>query len=494
MPDSDLQPISPKRAQELYLEERQEDARYSTIQTVEQGTDLFTEWCINRGLNNMNNLTGRGLQDFKHYCKQNTEKNKISLNGMLSTVRRFLVFCVNIEAVSTDLPSKVPISKTADDEDVCYEKPSKEEVEQILQYLEKYEYASRRHVEFAIIHEIGCRVGALRAIDDPEDLALDDDEPALKLRHRPEGKPDEKKGTPLKNGKDGQRNVNISTELVEIIQAYRDRPDQKSVTDQFGRNPLLKTSDGRPRVATIRRDFYKLTRPCTVTSQCPHKDYDMDSCEAKRRNSEASKCPSSFTPHPLRRFSIEKQIDQGVPKDILSDRTNVSVPVLNKHYDTRSEERKRKQRLKSLEKLFDGYGDPKETLTPREFAAVTNDDGMIDPVELHGLIRQDDTVNKTDGAGCNSRNGDKGDEKQLTFEEFDKTLQINHPAIVPTIVAVRVGSWVPDRLRRELEAMTPASEPSPWPGPNRAAKAIAAYALFSFMIAFNLTLIGLLPV
>jgi len=42
------------------------------------------------------------------------------------------------------------------------------------------------------------------------------------------------------------------------------------------------------------------------------------------------------------------QIDTGVPKEILSDRADVSVPVLEKRYDQRSEERKSRRRREEL--------------------------------------------------------------------------------------------------------------------------------------------------
>jgi hypothetical protein len=42
------------------------------------------------------------------------------------------------------------------------------------------------------------------------------------------------------------------------------------------------------------------------------------------------------------------QLDTGVHKEILSDRVDVSVPVLEKHYDQRSEERKSRRRREEL--------------------------------------------------------------------------------------------------------------------------------------------------
>ncbi len=41
-------------------------------------------------------------------------------------------------------------------------------------------------------------------------------------------------------------------------------------------------------------------------------------------------------------------LDAGVPKEILGDRVEVSVSVLEKHYDQRSEERKSRRRREEL--------------------------------------------------------------------------------------------------------------------------------------------------
>jgi len=49
------------------------------------------------------------------------------------------------------------------------------------------------------------------------------------------------------------------------------------------------------------------------------------------------------------------QLDEGVPKELLSDRVDVSVPVLDKHYDQRSEKRKSRRRREALEATLPQY-------------------------------------------------------------------------------------------------------------------------------------------
>jgi hypothetical protein len=134
--------------------------------------------------------------------------------------------------------------------------------------------------------------------------------------------------------------------MVEFLQAFIGH-NRHAVTDGFGRDPLFTPSKGRCSMTTIRRGFYKLTRPCEYDPNCPH-DRELAECEATK-TSHAAYCPSSFTTHPLRKWVIMSQLDAGVPKELLSDRVDVSVPILDKHYDQRSEERKSRRRREALE-------------------------------------------------------------------------------------------------------------------------------------------------
>ena len=49
------------------------------------------------------------------------------------------------------------------------------------------------------------------------------------------------------------------------------------------------------------------------------------------------------------------QLDAGMPKELLSDRVDVSVPALDKHHDQRTEERKSKRWREELEKHLYAY-------------------------------------------------------------------------------------------------------------------------------------------
>jgi integrase len=482
MNPNNLEPIEPQSAVEMYLDERREDATYATRRTIEDGLDLFIEWSEQAGTDNMNEVRGRELRKFRTWCKETSENKTVSLNGIMSVLRRFLVFCVEIEAVYSEVPEKTPMPNVPDDDAVSDEKPTDEEVNAILEFLEKHEPYSRRHVEFRLMKELGDRIGTVRAIDVRD---VDVQNRVIRLRHRPEPQRPDVRGTPLKNGKDGERNQNISKGLADLIKEYLKSPPRPDVMDKFGRKPLLTTKDGRPEITTIRRDIYKLTRPCTYSDEFPH-DCDPDECKANISR-HASECPSSHSPHPLRRWSIEHQIESGVSKELLSDRVDVSVPVLNEHYDRRSEERKRQHRLEVLEKVFGDYGDPGATIDAGVLVDMfVNDDGSVDTKELMEFNRKrGEDVSDSD---------DDAHEDQLTFDDLsDSSTGVLHPALAPIFAGVAASQLVVTRLRRELDALTSRPGTSLRPNRGRMAKGAAAYSLFVGMVAFNLMTIGLTP-
>jgi site-specific recombinase XerD len=347
MEPRNLKPITPERAIEWYHDERHEEVRAATRRAHQSALGIFQDWTDETGLDNLNDLSGRDLVAFKTWRKNETDINTVSLNGTLAVIKRFLRFCETIEAVPQDFAEKVPMPNVPPNEEVRTDVPEDDVVEAIRDYYRRCNYASRQHATFELIAEVGVRLGAVRAID------VDDFIPAdaiIHLNHRPEST--DVYGTPLKNGSDGERIINLSSSLVDCIQAYVDY-NRHDVTDEFDREPLFTTSKGRISGATLRRDFYKLSRPCENALDCPH-GREKVSCEATQ-NTEASDCPSSFSTHPLRKWSIMSQLDEGVPKELLSDRVDVSVPVLDKHYDQRSEERKSRRRREVLEANMDQY-------------------------------------------------------------------------------------------------------------------------------------------
>ena len=200
----------------------------------------------------------------------------------------------------------------------------------IVEYHDRYKYASVEHVLATILWETGCRIGGAHSLDvDDCHLDPDDAEPYVEFRHRPPQ-------TTLKNGRDGERLVSISQSLASVLDDYIEQ-NRAVVMDDVGRDPLFTSSHGRYHKNMLRNLVYGMTRPCVVSGECPHAR-DVEDCEAARRRNDACKCPTSKSPHAVRRASITFMLREGTPTKVVSDRANVEVRVLEDHYDSRTPE------------------------------------------------------------------------------------------------------------------------------------------------------------
>ncbi|WP_276298826.1 tyrosine-type recombinase/integrase [Halorussus lipolyticus] len=332
----DLEPIAPEAAVDLYIDHRRDEVSDETLQSHRYRLKQFVLWCEEEGITNMNDVSGRDLHAFRVHRREDADLELVSLQGQLSTLRVFLGFCASIDAVPEGLRNKVMLPTVSDSEQASKTNLEPDRAEAALDYLERYHYASRNHVILLLLWRTGMRSGALRSLD------LDDfdwDEPAVELVHRPE------EDTPLKNAENSQRWVALSEHVARVVKDYRDGP-REDVTDDYGRRPVLTTSQGRASRSTVRNSVYLMTRPCWYGDGCPH-DRDIGECEATER-AYMSKCPSSRSPHDVRSGAITAHLLEDVPVEIVSDRMDVTQDVLDKHYDRRSEREKMNQRRDHL--------------------------------------------------------------------------------------------------------------------------------------------------
>jgi hypothetical protein len=166
-----------------------------------------------------------------------------------------------------------------------------------------------------------------------------------------------------------------------------------------------------------------------------------------------------------------------VSKELLTDRVDVSIPVLNEHYDTRNKERKREHRLEVLEMIFDDYGDPDATI----------DAGVL--VDM--FVNKDGTVD-TNALIDYKNNHESEPEDQMTFDQLtDGSTGMLHPGALPVIGVLAAGRLMFCRFRRELSALTTRPGTSLRPSNRRIAEGAAGYSLFVTLVAFNLVCLGL---
>lgn len=336
---NDLIDIEPEEALNEYLAHRENEVSESTHQAHRYRLQHFVRWCNEEGTENLNELTGRDLHKYRTWRRQEGDLSNVSLVTQLSTLRVFIKWCERIEAVEQGLHDKILIpdlSKHEDKRDVML---GGEEAGKLIEYLRQFEFGTRTHAVVEVLWHTGIRIGAAHSLDIED---YDGDEQYLRLRHRPDT------GTRLKNKEDGERFLALSDDVCSVLDGYIEF-NRIEVEDDHGRRPLFTSKFGRCTKSTIRDGIYQITRPCEYTGECPH-GREIESCEAMEHN-KASRCPSSVSPHAIRRGSITHHLSEDVPETVVSDRMNVSPDILEKHYDRRKEREKAEQRRYYLQDL-----------------------------------------------------------------------------------------------------------------------------------------------
>lgn len=332
-----LEPIEPETALELYLADKANELADASLTAHEYRLNHFVRWCDQQGLENLNELSGRQLHEYRLWRRNEGDLGKVSEKTQMDTLRVFIRWLESIDGVEQDLSEKVLSPTVTPDENSRDVMLEADRAKQVLSYWEKYEYASIEHVSIALMWHTMMRTGAVHALDVGD---YNPSEEYLEVRHRPET------DTPIKNKSDGERLVALSDEMCCLIDDWlEDR--RPSVTDEYGRDPLLATTHGRVCKGTLRKYVYKVSRPCSYSNECPH-DRDPQQCEAATPSS-PSRCPSSVSPHAIRRGSITHRLNNDLPDKVIGSRANVSQVVIEQHYDRRTEQEKMEQRRKYLD-------------------------------------------------------------------------------------------------------------------------------------------------
>ncbi len=362
--DADLQPLHPRDAMEMWIDRQGTERSEETIQSYYYRTKQFVEWCEEEDISNLNELTGRDIYRYDS-ARRADDLNQATLNTQLGTLRRFLEFCVDVEAVPVDLPLKVEVPQLAKIDRTNEEKLPQERAEVILESLERFKYASVDHALLALAWHTTARLGAIRSLDlrdcyltqedleripHEDDIQTDDIEgittPFVFFRHRPDT------DTPLKNKHEGERPVGLADDVGQLLQDYIE-VNRDQVEDEYGRKALFSTQKGTGRLSKggIRTRFNIITQPCRW-GPCPH-DRHPEECEATDHGYEA-RCPSSRSPHRVRTGSITWHRDCGWPPEVLAERANATPEVIRQHYDHPDLLKRMESRRSFIDQLEEG--------------------------------------------------------------------------------------------------------------------------------------------
>jgi len=323
-----------------YLRRRRADATDSSVYSWEYRLKIFIEWCEGIGIERVGDLRPVDLDEY--YDIRSGTVEPTTLRGEMWTLKGFVEYLDQLDAVEDDLQDAVRIPNVEKEDRSNDERLVEDDALALIGFFRNDEAAraSRNHVFLEIAWHTGARIGSIRALD-RRDANLDEN--YLEFNHRPDT------DTGLKNKRDGERPVAIPSEVSDILEEYI-RGDRYDVHDDHGRAPLLTSTHGRPGKNTIRVWSYQATQPC-LHSPCPH-GREREPCEYTE-HAHASKCPSSRSPHKIRTGSITWQLNIGIPPEVVAERVNASLKVIEQHYDKESPhermEQRRRQYIENME-------------------------------------------------------------------------------------------------------------------------------------------------
>ncbi|MEA5386216.1 tyrosine-type recombinase/integrase [Haloarculaceae archaeon H-GB11] len=332
--------LSPREAVDRFLARRRTEDTESSISTYFYRLKLWYAWCEEQGIEQVSELSGWSFEQYETY-RASQEIAISSLHNDMDTLKVFVEYLEQIDAVEDGLSEKVHVPHVSKKERSRETKLSTEDAARLLQHYRNSDmlYGNRKHAFLELAWHTGARVGGIRALDMRD---YSSEEKTVEFVHRPNT------DTPLKNKTDGERIVGLQRTVCDVLDAYV-RTHREKQHDDFRRQPLFTTTKGRPAVSTLRSESYLVTQPC-VYRRCPH-GHDRRQCEFRHQH-HASKCPSSRSPHHIRTGSITWHRDCGVPAEVTAERVNASIDVIREFYDKATKrEQMENRRRPHLDKL-----------------------------------------------------------------------------------------------------------------------------------------------
>lgn len=348
--------LSPRDARDKYLSRRQTDSTEESLDGWYYRLKLFVEWCDSIGIETVGDLHTLDIDEY--HDLRSSEVAPVTLEGEMATLKQFLRFLEDLGAVEDGLAESVRIPNIDDEARSSDKKLHASDALPLIRYYRNSprDYGKRQHAFLELAWVTGARQGGLRALD-VRDAYLDD-EPFVEFRHRPSSE------TPLKNKRQGERPVEITPETADVLQTYIEEY-RYSVRDDYGRQPLLASANGRPTANTIRVWSYLATQPC-VHTECPH-GKERETCQWTEY-AHASKCPSTRSPHQIRTGCITHLLNIGWPPQDVAERVNATVKTIEAHYDKAAPEERFRRLRKRMEtrrrSLIDDLDPTDETNDP----------------------------------------------------------------------------------------------------------------------------------
>lgn len=332
--------LSISKAIDRFIARNRPNWKGETARTYRKSLDTFEQYADDEDVESLAELERWNLGHYTDWLlEHDRDYARVTVQSKQKQARRWVKWLESQGFVDPGLHLAIEPLKLDDQEQTSSDILPPDELRDILAwYRESGRWrGTRRHALLEVVAHIGARRSGLRSLD------VDDwhpEERTLTFRNRPE------RGTRLKEGQQHERKVVLSEAPAEVLEEFVDweRVEQH---DRHGRQPLFASQQGRPTKSTITNWMYQATIPC-LRQECPH-NKRRHHCEWTEQT-EASKCPSTKSPHPVRRGSITWQLNIGRDAEDVAARAATTPGVIRRYYDKPDLDAELRRRITS----FDG--------------------------------------------------------------------------------------------------------------------------------------------
>ena len=102
-----LEPIEPQRTLDLYLADRKNNLTKASIYPHRSRPGHFIRWCDENNIQNLNELTGRQLHEFRLWRREDGGLSPATEKMQMDTLRVFIRWLESFDGVEPDLHAKV---------------------------------------------------------------------------------------------------------------------------------------------------------------------------------------------------------------------------------------------------------------------------------------------------------------------------------------------------------------------------------------------------
>ena len=352
-PDLDI-----PEAVDQFIARKRPNWKGSTERSYRKSLDTFEEYAEEEEIETLSELERWKLGQYTGWLLgHERDYAKATVQSKQKQARRWVKWLESQGYVAVGLHLAIETLKLDDSEQTSDQILRPTELRELLAWFrnDPRQRGTRTHALLEVVAHTGARRSGLASLDVGD---WDADARTLVFRNRPDN------GTRLKNGDEHERKVVLSEKPAEVLTKYVNR-ERFEKHDRHGRRPLFASRQGRPSKSTITNWVYKATQPCLKES-CPHSK-NRHNCEWTEQT-EASKCPSSKSPHPARRGSITWQLNIGRQPADVAARAATTPQVIRRYYDRPDLDAELRRRITQ----FDGI-DICEHSDPTDFEKVVND-------------------------------------------------------------------------------------------------------------------------